>query len=192
MDAELGHADAEELQEARLAGIEDVAGAADDVAPLLVVGGAVGGLLEHDLALDHARGDAEAAQLGLDGVAHGDVVLGGDLAAGGHDDAARDDELAGGGDAGAREVHLAQLAEVGEEGGRGAVREEEAHGALEVGRQLVEVVGLAVFGGVAQGARHELRLAEEEAEGPLLVCERVGWVGATYRLSESSWRTSLR
>lgn len=123
-NAELGHADAKELQKPRLAGIEDIALAADDVAALLLVGGVVGGVLEDDAALDHARGDAEAAQLGLDGVAHGHVVLGGDLAGGGHDGTPRDDEGPRRRDAGAREVHLAEGAEVRQERGRVAVREE--------------------------------------------------------------------
>lgn len=163
VDAELGHADAEELEEPRLAGVEDVAGAADAVAARVVGVGAVGGFAEDDAAFHHAGGDAEAAELGLEGVAEGHVVLGGDLAGRGHDDAAGHDEVAGRDGAGAREVGAAEVREVGLQRGRGPVREEEADGALEVRRQLVDVVRLALLGRVAERAGHELGLAEEEA-----------------------------
>lgn len=162
-DAELGHADAEELEEAGLAGVEDVAGAADDVAARVFPRGAVGGVAEHDLALDHARGHAEAAQLGLEGVAEGHVVLGGHLAGRGHDHAPGHDELARRDRARAREVHLAEIREVRLQRRRGPVREQQAHGPLEVRRQRVDVVGLALLGRVAERAGHELGLAEEEA-----------------------------
>lgn len=53
LDAELAEADAEELQQPRLARVQDVALLADDVA---LAGAAL--VAEDDLALDHAGGDA--------------------------------------------------------------------------------------------------------------------------------------
>ena len=160
LDLELAEADAEELEQPRLPRVEDLALLADGV-PFARLARLVGP--EHDLALDHARRHAEPAELGLQGVRHGHVVLGGDLASRGVDDAGGHGEGAGRLGAGARKVDLGERLEVGGDLGGVAVGEEQADGARQVGRQLLDAVGLGLLGRGAEGAGGELGLAEEEA-----------------------------
>ena len=162
-DAELAHADAEQLQEPRLAGIEDVALAADDEAlgPVGVAG--LGPRLQHDPALDHAGGDVQPPQLRLQRVAERHVVLGRHLAPRAVHRPPRDRERPRRHRPRPREVHLAlrERPQVRHDGRRVPVREEQPYGPLHEARQPVRVLREAIFRVVAEGAGHEFGFAEE-------------------------------
>ncbi|KAL2260707.1 hypothetical protein VTK26DRAFT_5223 [Humicola hyalothermophila] len=165
VDAELAHADAKQLEQARLPRVERLAGAADGVALALHRPAGVGvPAAQAHLAPDHARRHPQAPQLGLERVRHRHVVLGGHLAARRVDDPRRHRDGARRDAAGARKVDVGEGGEVGDDGGRVAVREEEADGAREVAGQVVQAVGLGFFGGRAEGAGGELGFTEEEAD----------------------------
>lgn len=158
LNAELAQADAEQLQQPRLPRIQRLALLADNVVVALA-----GLVAEADLALDHAGGHAKAAELGLERVGDGHVVLGGDLATGRVQGTGGDGDGSGGDRAGARKVDLCQVDEVVLDFRGVAVGEDEADGAGQVLGELVEPVGLGVLGGGAEGAGGELGLAEEDA-----------------------------
>lgn len=158
LDPELAQALIKKLQQPRLPRVEDLSLLADGIplAPANLIP-------QDDFPPDHARGHAEAPQLGLDGVAQRHVVLGGDGPARGVDDARGDDEVARGDGARAREVDGGEGPEVGCYLGGGPAREEQRHVARQVGAQLVDAFRGGVLGVLAQRAGHELRLAEEES-----------------------------
>lgn len=120
-------------------------------------------LAEDDLALDHARGDTEAAQLGLQGMAQGHVVLGGYLAARAVDVAGGDGEAAGRDGAGARKVGRRHVGQVLLQRRRVPVSQQQAHVARHVLGQLVQAIGGSLFGGATQRPGHQGSLAEEYA-----------------------------
>lgn len=203
LDLELAQAHVKHLEQSRLAGVEDVALLADDVGLALAVL-----VAEDDAAFDHARGDAEPAQLRLQGVLEGDVVLGGDLAGGGVDDARGDAEGAGRGDAGARKVDEREAVKVGQDGLGGAVGEDEADVARQQPREALDAGCDGILGSLTQRLGHELGLAKEESKkvGRMLA---LSWVlvlscaamaareserseGRAYLLSDSSRRTFFR
>lgn len=188
---ELAQTDAEQLQQPRLPRVEQVALLADGVALAAAVL-----LADHDLAADHARGHAQPAELGLDGVAHGDVVLGGHLAARAHDLAGRDGDGARGVGAGARKVGEVERREVVEHGLGLAVGEQQADGARDVLVEAVDVVQDGLLGRLAQGAGHEGGLSEEDAVSGFSV-SMIAHIhfaprreAGSYRESDSSCRTS--
>lgn len=179
MDGELGQADAEQLEQAGLAGVEGLALLADGIAP--VAGPVL--LADDDLAAHHARRHAEPAQLRLNRVAQGDVVLGGDLAARRHDVAGRNPERAGRDGAGAGKVGKVERGQVRQHGFRVPVGQEQAHGAVHVRRQLLDVVQDGLLGGLAQGAGHEGCLAEEDAGNTKLAWGfSIGSAGETWKV----------
>lgn len=169
-DGELAEANAEELEQTGLAGVEDVAGAAD------LVGGGAGAavlLAEHDLAAHHARGHAEAAQLGLERVAERHVVGGRHLAARRHDGALGDREGPRRRRARPRKVGRRHRRQLRQHPRRLPVRQQQARRPVQVPRQLMQALGRAVLGRPPQRPRHERRLAEEDsgeegAQGGLL------------------------
>jgi hypothetical protein len=73
--------------------------------------------------------------------------------------------------------------EVGHDGLGRPVGEEQPDGAREVAGELVDAVGLGVFGGGAQGAGSEFGFAEEDAGW-----EGVGWLVWGFLVSwEGGW-----
>lgn len=107
LDLELAQADTEHLEESGLSGVKNIAFFADGVVLALAVL-----VAQNNLALDHADGDIESAQLRLKGVLNRDVVLSGDLAGGRVDNARGDLEGAGGNNAGAGKVNEGEVVEV--------------------------------------------------------------------------------
>lgn len=158
LDLELAQAHVKHLEQPRLSRVEDLALLADDIRLALAVL-----VAEDNLALDHARGDTQAAQLGLEGVLERNVVLGGDLAGGGVDDARGDGEAAGGDGAGARKVDERQVVKVFQDRLDGAVGQDQADVAAQVLGQALDAGRDGLFRGLAEGLGHELCLAKEES-----------------------------
>lgn len=90
-------------------------------------------------------------------------MLGGDLAGGGVDDAGRDGEVAGGGNASAGEVDGRVVVKVVDDGLDRAIGQDQADGASDVAGEDLDAGGDGLGGSLAKGLGHELGLAKEKA-----------------------------
>lgn len=156
IDLELGRSHTKHLQDGSLPGVQRLALSANGEALLAL------GQLEHDLTLHQTSGDAQFAHGGLNGVADGLILVGGDLATAGSDQTIGESERAGGHGTGTGKVRGAEVFEVLDDGLGGARGEEKADGTGQVRRKTVQVLSGFVFGRGAEGDGHNFGLAEEE------------------------------
>ncbi|KAI6772665.1 hypothetical protein HG530_003623 [Fusarium avenaceum] len=118
---------------------------------------------KNDTTLDHAGRDSKTAQLRLDAVLEGNVVLGRNLTGGSVDNTGGDREVAGGHGAGAGKVDGSEVLKVGEDLFGRAVGQDQADGASQVTAEALNSRGDGLLGGLAKSLDHELCLSEEES-----------------------------